>query len=317
MVLMFEQALLSIASCLQLSSKKSRPSRFKNSHAIQISDSGKVKLRVPFSKPTTGADGRTLLSSSLPQLAPAIAQSPAIHRPSGEMSVVSEASVSSPDVRRRKYTIREGNSTLWGAGGDSTLEAVERQIEEENLALQRRREREMEEERLAQQLRDQQEEQVREESDLDFLARIHQLNMDSDGNDSQASGFALGLRDSLTRLAASQAREKLKNLAKYISGHTTRKVLSCWNMIESRFKQSQSHKAIMVADSQGLFHPVQHKALFVSALVKILCSSRVRVSHGELTVLLDRMGIEEKEVLLGLKIAALNVVIQVRSMHSN
>eukprot|EP01031_Cornospumella_fuschlensis_P004112 gene4112-5142_t len=154
------------------------------------------------------------------------------------MSVVSEASVSSPDVRRRKYTIREGGNSMWGAGGDSTLEDVERQIAEENLALQRRREKEMEEERLAQQQREE-EEKKREESDLDFLTKIHQLNMDSDDNDSHISGFALGLRDSLSRLAASQAREKLKNLAKYISGHTTRKVLSCWNMIESRFKQSQ------------------------------------------------------------------------------
>eukprot|EP01039_Chlorochromonas_danica_P007135 gene7135-7888_t len=291
--------------------------------ALRVNRKGKVVLSLFADNPM----GRSLLPSSsmrtltdiLPPLPRVVSPQMAIHRSSGDLSVSvasqDEAADPQPRLPAKKYALRESMDSLWGGKSD-TIEAREEIMRSELQALAEEQERrqqamleELEHQRMMAEAQNEAEFANDYARDFDYRRRFQGRGLGSE--DSEDSGFVIGLQDSLTRLAASKAREKLRNLAMFINGHTNRKILSCWNMIESRFKQSSVFKVVMVTDSQGLQHPIRHNALTISALARILCSSRVRLSHGELAVLLDRVEIAEKDVRLGLRIAALNVVIQV------
>eukprot|EP01034_Spumella_vulgaris_P029789 gene29789-36889_t len=117
------------------------------------------------------------------------------------------------------------------------------------------------------------------------------------------------IMSTLADMSTRKMRDKLRNLAKFINSHTSRKIISAWNLIEGRFRQSTYSKTVMTLNSSGLTHPVKHAAIFVSNLIGLLCSSKIKIGYQELTVVLERLGFTEEEILHARKIAALNLVI--------
>eukprot|EP01033_Poteriospumella_lacustris_P015028 gene15028-10748_t len=106
-----------------------------------------------------------------------------------------------------------------------------------------------------------------------------------------------------------KTRDQLHTLRKYVMGHTRRKIVANWNMIENRFKTSAMHKATMVVDRHGLEAPLKQPAVYASALASVLCSSRVKIGHRELSDILSKLGADEEAIFLARRIAAHHVVI--------
>jgi hypothetical protein len=106
-------------------------------------------------------------------------------------------------------------------------------------------------------------------------------------------------------------KTKLKDLADFVNRHTSRKILAYWNSVEGRFKNSSHFKTIMTPDPNGLMHPVKHNALYLSSIVTLLCSSRVKVGHQEIAAIFRHYGASDEDIELARQIAAFNAVIQV------
>jgi hypothetical protein len=118
------------------------------------------------------------------------------------------------------------------------------------------------------------------------------------------------LQGSLSNIAASKVRDKLRNLSSFIHGHTTRKIASHWNMLESRFKASHNFSFGTAVDEHGLTHQVRVPCLFASSLFFVLCSNKVKVGFQELKAILSHLGITERGQMIGRQIAALNQTLQ-------
>ncbi len=119
------------------------------------------------------------------------------------------------------------------------------------------------------------------------------------------------IKDSIGDFADSHMKTKLKDLATFVNQHTSRKVINCWNMIEGRFKNSPHYKTVLTPDPHGLMHPVKHPSLYLSSIVSLLCSSRIKVGHQEITAILQEFGSADRDILLARRIAAYNAIIQV------
>lgn len=105
----------------------------------------------------------------------------------------------------------------------------------------------------------------------------------------------------------SMTRQKLQELGKYVLGHTYRKVMVSWNIIDARFQKSHQTKTEMVRDGAALATPQKHAALPLSTLVTILCSNQVRVVHNELVALGAQLGFSAEDVDRARKIAAIRI----------
>jgi hypothetical protein len=119
------------------------------------------------------------------------------------------------------------------------------------------------------------------------------------------------INSTISNLADSGIKNKLKDLASFVNRHTSRKIMNFWNSVEGRFKNSSIHKTVMTPDPHGLMHPVKHQALYLSSIISLLCSSRVKVGHQEVTSIFKHYQIADEDILLARQIAALNAVIQV------
>lgn len=108
----------------------------------------------------------------------------------------------------------------------------------------------------------------------------------------------------------SLTRQKLQQLGKYVLGHTLRKVLVAWNLIDARFQKSSQMKTEMVFDPQtGLSTPQKHAALPLSTLVAMLCSPQVRVVHSELPGLCKKLDCTVDDVARARRIAAIRLIL--------
>lgn len=295
---------------------------------------------------------------------------PAVHRASGELSVAlaSEEVAVGLGSPKKKYAGRPRRQSLWGVGGDRTLEELEIQrkqdIEREQLERQLAEEAAAEEmKRIAEEeaaladatserrrnspprspLKDPMspgsdlsgdspagkltaeeiEEEMREAQDQlapiqspskfkskpfrHHLLQVNPLLLTSEENRDVTSEIT----HSLQELMESKAREQLQSLARFVKGHTSRKVQTSWNMLETRFKSSPHTKIVMVPDRNGILQAVKHPAIYASVLTSMLCSSRVKMGHQELHKLLTVIGAQEDQILLARQIAALNVVVTI------
>ena len=111
------------------------------------------------------------------------------------------------------------------------------------------------------------------------------------------------------KLFESKTRESLKNLGSYVYGHTNRKIMLAWTPIESRFIKSTMKKVEMVKDASGLSHPHKRPALYLSALTGLLCSSSIRCTWQELSVLYGNFNCSRADVIKSRKLAAIKVVL--------
>eukprot|EP01038_Epipyxis_sp_PR26KG_P007640 gene7640-10399_t len=107
----------------------------------------------------------------------------------------------------------------------------------------------------------------------------------------------------------SKMRLKLNDLTKFVSSYSTRKIMDCWNVIESRIKSSQHHKMVLVKNANGLSFPMKTPAIQLHLLTSILCSSKVKFRHEELKNIYFNLGFDANDILLSRKIAALLLVI--------
>lgn len=104
-------------------------------------------------------------------------------------------------------------------------------------------------------------------------------------------------------------RSKLKRLNKFILGHTGRKIMVAWNLIDGRFQKSAHIKVEMVKEVGGLVIPVKKKAMTINSLTPILCSSKVGIIASELAFIYESFGISRSEALLSRKIALIKVLL--------
>lgn len=108
----------------------------------------------------------------------------------------------------------------------------------------------------------------------------------------------------------SKTREKLQQLSKYVVGHTYRKIMVGWNILESRFQKSNLTKSEVVRDATtGIGTPTKFPALTLSNIILILCSSQVRVMHNELGALFEQMECTIEDIDRGRKIAAIRIIL--------
>lgn len=104
-------------------------------------------------------------------------------------------------------------------------------------------------------------------------------------------------------------RAKLKKLNKFILGHTGRKIMMAWNLIDGRFQKSSHIKVEMIKEAGGLVIPVKKKAMTINSLTPILCSSKVGVIASELAFIYETFGISRYEALMSRKIAVLKTLL--------
>lgn len=139
------------------------------------------------------------------------------------------------------------------------------------------------------------------------LGSIHSIA--SIGSSSGQSQVTESQKSTPTKAGFSKIREKLMNLSKFVVGHSNRKVMLNWHVLEARFSKSVYLKTEMVRDSSGLVHPVKHAALPLSTLLGILCSPKVRIGFNELPGILQKFDFPASEVVRARKIAAVKAIL--------
>lgn len=120
-----------------------------------------------------------------------------------------------------------------------------------------------------------------------------------------------------TATEVTSVREQLKHLSTYVSGHTNRKILSSWNHVEARFQQSPLFYVEQRTLDDGRTKQIKHRALKLSDLSIVLCSTKVRVNHKELVNMYTTMGIAKGLQYLARRIAALRIVSQLMMGSKN
>ena len=101
--------------------------------------------------------------------------------------------------------------------------------------------------------------------EIDDANKVREDDGDAEVKDEQNA--LVGIAPISTDGLASKTRENLKNLGKYVYGHTNRKIMVAWTPIESRFLKSIHKKIELVKDQSGLSHPHKRPALYLNFLV--------------------------------------------------
>lgn len=104
-------------------------------------------------------------------------------------------------------------------------------------------------------------------------------------------------------------RSKLKKLNKFILGHTGRKIMMAWNLIDGKFQKSTHIKVEMVKEAGGLVIPVKKKAMTINSLTPILCSAKVGIIASELAFIYESFGISRFETLLSRKVSVIKALL--------
>ncbi len=107
----------------------------------------------------------------------------------------------------------------------------------------------------------------------------------------------------------SRTRQNLMELGRYVHGHTNRKIMIAWTVIESRFQKSITKKMEMVRDENGLTHPQKRSALYLSALTGVLCSPGIRCTYKELPILYSNFNCSASDVFKSRQLAAIKAVL--------
>lgn len=122
------------------------------------------------------------------------------------------------------------------------------------------------------------------------------------------------------------SKNSLVSLFNYVAGRLQRNILNNWNVIEMRFKASPHYKMVTIIDggdsvdnasysptqsqsSSSITQQIKQPAFYISGLIHLLCSSRVKIIHSELKEFLLERGITEEEFELGRRIACYHVSI--------
>lgn len=111
----------------------------------------------------------------------------------------------------------------------------------------------------------------------------------------------------------SKAKSKLMNLNKFVLGHTARKVISNWDLVENKFNTSQTHDVVIVKGENGIGNPIKIKTLPLSSLTLLLCSAQLQLKFKELNTLYTTMKYTPAEVEQSCKIAARKLVLSASS----
>ena len=147
----------------------------------------------------------------------------------------------------------------------------------------------------------------------------------------EVSGFGLNNDIDIKKQLANKlkARENIKNLGKYMSVTTHRKLVVSWNLIEERFLRSTIYKDFIQpiekqpnlessttnlsgsVNSSELNDPILKKspALYLSALISLLCAPRVQIMSTELSSIFNSFQITESDLLRARKISAIRVIL--------
>lgn len=74
----------------------------------------------------------------------------------------------------------------------------------------------------------------------------------------------------------------------------------------------------MEGNASGLLHPVKYNALRCSGLVGILCSTKVRAKHNEVSTILRKLGYSDDDIFLGRQISASRAVLAgIKELQNN
>lgn len=116
--------------------------------------------------------------------------------------------------------------------------------------------------------------------------------------------FQEALKKELDRelLPHSLIRDELHHLDAFVFGNSNRKIMSNWLVIEAKFSTSTITKSFTMRNPQtGLTYTVTPKAMSLSTLTGLLCSTRVKIKHTELSGLFQTfsefgMEVTEQEI---------------------
>jgi len=115
------------------------------------------------------------------------------------------------------------------------------------------------------------------------------------------------------KIGGSKAKSKLKNLNRFVLGHTSRKITSNWDLVENKFQASNTHEIVIVKGADGIGNPMKLKTMALSSMTLLLCSAQVQLKHKELSALYELMKFSQADVDRSCKIAARKLVMMASS----
>jgi len=107
-------------------------------------------------------------------------------------------------------------------------------------------------------------------------------------------------------------KSKLNSLSAYVNSHTCRKLLSQWNAIMTKFEASSINMQMKVNSSV-----VPSKALYISDLMLLLCSPKIKIKVSELSSMCADFKIPVGIIQHARKIAAVKLMMHLNEIDPN